>query len=106
LSDCTDSRVCDHSKTEFNVLFRQFSGVITFLDRYLGEWKLVSAPEHASMLVIVAMDNGQFCAGDVVWANQVFDRDKGEARVYEFDRFENKLKAVTRDTVNARARVL
>jgi len=105
LSDCVESRVCEHSKTEFNVLLRcnKFADVINFLDRYLGEWNLVSAPEEASILVLVPMDNGQFCAGDVVWANQIFDRDGSEARVYEFDLFEHKLKSLTRDGVNARA---
>lgn len=98
--------VAKSGKTEFKVLLTDeaYGEITGFLDRYLGkEYEIVKDPENASIHVIVSQPDGRFRASDVACANQIFDRDGAEARVYEYDPYDKQLKARTRDYINRRS---
>lgn len=98
--------VAKSGKTSFKVLLTaEAYGVIQgFLDQYLGkEFVIVKEPGDAGIHIIVSQPDGRFRASDVVCANQIFDRDGAEARVYEYDPHDKQLKARTRDYINRRS---
>ena len=88
------------ARTAFNVLISPDTDVEhlvrSFLDQYLGEWTQVDAPDKASMFILVPLSDSRFAGEDVDWAELIFKRDGDEARIYEFDKFENKIIARTR----------
>jgi len=92
------------ARSIFNVLLEDGAPAElgSFLDQYLGEWARVQTVAGASMQVLVPRGDSRFRPQDVEWANALFDRDETEARVYEFDRFENRLIARLRENINSR----
>ena len=90
-------------KTDFKVL--QLSacyGVEEFLNRYLGLWERVDYVSDASIVVFSVVDDGVIFRHDATEILAMFDRDGTEARVYEFDPYDQQLKARTREYVQNR----
>ena len=108
MSNSTDSHtvIAETNDTHFDVLFDSehplAAAVARFLDRFLGVWNLVPAPEHASHLILLPLPDSRFSPRDAEWAELLFQRKGSEANIYEFDRFENQLVALGMDTIRAR----
>ena len=94
----------DCATTEFKVfiLGPRESDVVEFLNRYLGKWERMDNPEGASMMVMHPEDGGTFSLVTAQCAQYLFSRDETEARVYEFDAFQGKLRRINPETVWAR----
>lgn len=94
------------SETRFDVLFddnhEQSLFVKQWLDQYLGVWNRVESPEQATILIVLGLPDSRFHPCDVDWAEIFFQRDGSEARIYEFDRFENQLVSRTIEYIRKR----